>query len=239
MKHTFFAVGVGPGKSAFLTLEALQCLKTVPVIFYPLTDKSDEESHIALDIISEKIDLSQKKCIGCHFSMTRNEKKRSVEYQELCEKIEAELEKSDVAFITIGDVSLYSSGGRLAAILKERGCRVKFVSGITSFSLASSLCGIELAQRDEEIRIIPGDAYFKSGKIRALLLEEGCKIFMKSPLHLKEIIDEVKSLEKLEKSYLVINAGKKNEKIFLGRDLQELPDEVYEKSYMAVLIVKS
>ena len=58
--NIFYAVGTGPARSEFLTLQAVRVLEKCSTIFYPVTGK-DEKSHIAFDCVCGAIDVSKKK----------------------------------------------------------------------------------------------------------------------------------------------------------------------------------
>lgn len=235
---TFFAVSTGPAGSDFLTLGAVKVLKNCGTIFYPITGTS-EESHVAFDCVCEALDVSKKKCIGVKFSMSPDKEKTQKEYDEFSLLVENELSENDVAFVAIGDVSIYSTAARLSKMIENRGFGIKFIPGVTSFCAAACEFALDLAERDEEIRIIPGDAYFKSGRIDSVLKEKGTKIFMKSPRHLKEIIQKVNENNLSEKAFLVQGVGYDNQKTFSGEKIKNLPEEIFEKAYMSVLILIS
>ena len=238
MSNKFYAVSTGPSSSSFLTLQAIEVLKKCGTIFYPVTSSS-EKSHVAFDCISSVIDVSEKKCIPVSFSMSKSEEKTRSEYEEIYKKIETELSACDVAFVSIGDVSVYSTAARIARKVESEGFYVEFVSGVTSFCLAACECKLDLAEKDEEIRIIPGDAFFKSGKIDDVLKSGGTKIIMKSPRNLRNIIERIVEFDLVESAHLVKNAGYSNEKIVEGRDILKLTEEDFLDAYMSVLIVSS
>lgn len=240
MQNTFYAVSTGPGGSKFLTLEAVEVLKNCKTIFYPLT-KADSKNHIAFDTISDVkkvIDFDSKRFEPLVFSMTKNQKVRQNEYDEAQNKILEALKDGNCAFVSIGDVSIYSTSARISKMIETHGVKIEFVSGVTSFCAAAATAKIELSLPDEEIRIIPGDKYFSEGKIDEVLGAEGTKVFMKSARFLKEILKKVKNASLLENSTLVRDAGQPNELLVCGSELLGLSDDFFRDSYMSILIVK-
>lgn len=235
--NIFYAVGTGPARSEFLTLQAVRVLEKCSTIFYPVTGK-DEKSHIAFDCVCGAIDVSKKKCVGVEFSMTRDLDKTAAEYESFVSQVEDALLYGDVAMVAIGDVSVYSTAARLAHLVAGHGHKIRFVAGVTSFCTAACECSLDLAERDNEIRIIPGDAFFVGGKISCVLDDSATKIFIKSPRHLKDIIVLAAEKHLLEKTYLVQGAGSDNQKIFSGSELACLDESVFKNSYMSVLIVQ-
>ncbi|WP_191015592.1 precorrin-2 C(20)-methyltransferase [Treponema zioleckii] len=246
MQNTFYAVSTGPGGSKFLTLEAVEVLKNCKTIFYPLT-KADSKNHIAFDTINEVKNLfdldsdstfDSKRFESLVFSMTKNQKVRQNEYDEAQNKILEALKDGNCAFVSIGDVSIYSTSARISKMIETHGVKIEFVSGVTSFCAAAATAKIELSLPDEEIRIIPGDKYFSEGKIDEVLGAEGTKVFMKSARFLKEILKKVKNASLLENSTLVRDAGQPNELLVCGSELLGLSDDFFKDSYMSILIVK-
>ena len=233
--NKFYAVSTGPAGSDYLTLGAVKVLEKCKTIFYPITG---ENKHIAFDCVCEAVDVSQKNCVGVKFSMTSDKARTQKEYDDLAQKVREALSKNDVAFVAIGDVSIYSTAARVARQIERDGFETKFIAGVTSFCACACECTLDLAERDEGIWIVPGDAFFSQGKIDRILGESGTKIFMKSPRHLKEIIGIVKSKGLVASAHLIQGVGYESQQIFSGSELNDLADETFEKSYMSVLIVE-
>lgn len=236
MTHTFYAVSTGPAGSRYLTQESIATLKKCNTIFYPFT-KGSSKPHIAFDCIKQIDGLSVKNCIGVGFSMSGKKDQTDEEYKNITEQITDELKKGDVAFIAIGDVSIYSSAARMANIIERNGFNTEFVSGVTSFCAAACALKLDLVQEDTEIRIIPGDAYIKKGKFDAVLESEGTKIIMKSARHAKEIVRKIEERNLLEYSYFVHNVGYADERIFRKNELKNIPEEIYQHAYMSIIIL--
>jgi len=236
-KNIFYAVSTGPANSDYLTLKAVKILNQCKSIFYPITKSENKETHIAFDCIKEVIDISNKNCIGVTFSMTNDKAKTQAEYDSFIEQVQEELQNGDVAFIAIGDVSIYSTAARFAKMIESNGYNIKFISGVTSFCASACECALDLAETDKEIRIIPGDAFVKSNKLDEVLKSSGTKIFMKSPRHLKSIIEKIIEFNLCESSYLIQGVGYESQKIFSKENLLNLDEEVFKKAYMSVLII--
>lgn len=236
MKNIFYAVSMGPAGADYLTLKAIKTLKECNTIFYPITGT---DSHVAFDCVCEAVDVSQKKCIGVHFSMSLDKAKTQSEYDNFVLQVESELKNGSVAFVAIGDVSIYSTSARLAKMIEKNGYEIKFIAGVTSFCASACECTLDIANRDTEIRIIPGDAYFKTGKLDNILRDSSAKIFMKSPKHLKDIIQKIIDFNLCEKAHLVQGVGYETQKIFSGENLKTLSNDIFEKAYMSVVIVEA
>ena len=115
----FYAVSTGPGDSELICLKAVRVLRGCEIIFYPQSKKDT----IALDSLSclgNEIDLEHKTLVPCSFSMTSDKKKSELEYEAIaCQCVNFLKDGKSVAMISIGDVSLYSTAGRTARIIKN------------------------------------------------------------------------------------------------------------------------
>ena len=237
-RSRFYAVSTGAGNPENLTLEAIRALKSCGVIFYPQSEKNT----IALDTISQtcEIGLSQKTLVPCRFSMTREEEKRAAEYEKISSDCEDFLKSGkSAAFLSIGDVSLYSTAARLARKIKSHGFEVKFISGVNSFSAAACSAQISLAERDEKITVIPADAFFASGKLKSALKDEGTKILMKMARHLKEIISLLNEENLIQNAVLAQKVSLPDEKIFKAEEILNLNEEDFKNAYLSVMIIKT
>ena len=215
----FYAVSTGPGGAELITLKALRILKSCDIIFYPESKKNSIALNSLKNLESE-IDLSHKSLFPCNFSMTEDEKKSESEYKIIAEHCLDFLKNGkDVAMLSIGDVSLYSTAGKTASLIKKAGFKVEFVAGVNSFSAAASSASLSLCEKDQALSVIPGDSFFNDGKLESELKNAGSKILMKMGRHLKEIILLLEKLDLIKKSVLVQKASLADEKIFYGEQI--------------------
>lgn len=237
----FYAVSVGPGEPDLLTLRSVRVLEKCPVICFPQTDSaSGKKHHIAFDAVRGAVSLAEKKILFFPFSMVPDCAAMRAEYEAAVSSCESFLRQGmDVAFVSIGDVSLYSTGSRIADLVRERGFEVRFVPGVNSFSVAACEACLSLAGRNESVLIIPGDAFYMEETLRAALLSPGTKILMKMGRHLREILALVDALGLSERATLVQKASLPGQKIFRDEELRHLDDSVIADSYLSILIVKN
>jgi precorrin-2 C(20)-methyltransferase len=234
----FYAVSTGPSGPDFITLGAVRAVSRARAVFYPVTGSGGGESHIAFDCVREAVDLSGKKCVPVRFSMTRDGKRTELEYEGLSRMVASELAFGDVAFVSIGDVSVYSTAARISSLVASLGFECVFVPGVASFSAAACACTMDLASAGREIRIVPGDASFESGALQSFIADADAKVIMKSPRHLSKIVALVVSSGLSSRAALVQKAGGEGQRIFSGDELSRLPSPL-EDSYMSVLLIKS
>ena len=132
----------------------------------------------------------------------------------------------NVAYITLGDPTIYCTFSYLQHILEEDGYNVELLNGITSFCAAAARLKFSLVEWDEILHVIPAVHMTEEQ-----LGHDGNYILMKSASHMAEV------KEFLRKSGLHVNAvencGCSNEKIYHGID--EIPDDA---GYYSLIIAK-
>ena len=244
MTGTFYAVGVGPGSPDLLTMQALRVLGDCDVLCFPEIAASSETSaargtHIAYDTVRAALNLDEKELLFCPLPMTRDRAQSVAAYRAVSEQCANMLSDGrSVAFACIGDVSLYSTAGHLARLIAGRGFSVRFVAGITSYAAAASACALELAGRDSPVTIIPADACYRSGRLRAALRADGTKVLLKAARHLHEILADIDSMGLLPQTWLVQDVSLPDERRYGGEALHSLPADVFSRSYLSVIIIQ-
>ena len=194
----------------------------------------------SLKSLGNEIDLAHKTLVPCSFSMTSDKRKSDLEYEAIaCQCVKFLQDGKSVAMLSIGDVSLYSTAGRTARIIKKSGFEVEFVAGVNSFSAAACSSSLSLCEKDESLSVIPADAFFKNEKLEAALKSDGTKVLMKMGHHLKEIISLLGKLDLLQNATLVQKASLADEKIFYGEEILSMNEADFENAYLSVLILKT
>lgn len=219
-----YGVGVGPGNPELLTLQAVKVLEAADVIAVP--DTGSEKT--AMKIVEAYI--KNKEIIFCPAPMSRDLDFLTRSRQKCCQLLEEQLKLGrKVAFITLGDPTVYSTYMYIHRLIKEKGYTTKIIPGITSFCASAAALETSLCDGGEPLHIIPASY----GDTEGLLFLKGSKVLMKSG----KSIQEVKSL--LAKTagdspvMMVECCGMENEKIY--RSLEEIPEN---SSYFSIIIVK-
>ncbi|MBE5902616.1 MAG: precorrin-2 C(20)-methyltransferase [Lachnospiraceae bacterium] len=218
-----YGVGVGPGDPELLTVKAVRILEKTEVWAHP---GKDRDTSVSLSVAKQAVEnWNEKEIMDCPVPMTKDRSVLEKAYSDMAWHITEKLEQGeDVAFLNIGDPTIYGSFSYLAEKVKETGYGVQVVSGIPSFCAAASSAGISLCEHEEQLHIIP--ASYDNGE--ALLLP-GTKVFMKGGKELKELFLAMERMDK--QGILVENAGMESEKICV------VPDEE-KHGYLSLVIVK-
>lgn len=239
-KGTFYGIGVGPGDPELITVKALKIIKSCPVIAAPRTGNGDM---VALDIVwrtgvlagtAEIAEESDKKILAMDFTMDKDPAKRKENYRKNAEAAARYLDNGqDVAMVTLGDVSLYSTVHYIADELISRGYEIIMVPGIPSFSAAAASLAIPLAEMDAPVHIIPS---VRNNSDDYLDLP-GTKVLMKAGRHLHRTLDELDRRGLLDVTSLAVNCGMDDEILIkkLGDD-EPLPDKT---GYFTTVIVRN
>ena len=238
-RGTFYGIGVGPGDPELITVKALKIIKSSPIIAAPRTGNGDM---VALDIVwrtgilSESAEIAEefdKKILAMDFTMDKDPAKRKENYRKNAEAAASYLDNGqDVAMVTLGDVSLYSTVHYIASELAPRGYDIVMIPGVPSFSAAAASLAIPLAEMDAPVHIIPS---VRNNSDDYLDLP-GTKVLMKAGRHLHRTLDELDRRGLLDVTSLAVNCGMDDEILIkkLGDD-EPLPDKT---GYFTTVIVR-
>jgi len=152
--NTLYGLGIGPGAPDLLTLRAARILMTVPVVVGPRPRRGDDSlaARIAAPHLGPSSRLEE-----IVFPMLRDRDALREAWDAAACSVLEWLDEGDVAFLTLGDASLYSTWTYLrAAVLRRRpDQRVETVPGITSFAAAAARAERPLAEGDQALVVVP------------------------------------------------------------------------------------
>jgi precorrin-2/cobalt-factor-2 C20-methyltransferase len=238
MTGTLYVIGVGPGDPELLTLKAVRIIKEINCLCVP---KGKEEGRsLALSIVRKAVDLKGKEIIEAHFPMQKTAR-ASGHTRELDEKwniasreiVDRLTHGRDVAFITIGDPTIFSTFfyiyDRLLATIS--GLPLEIVPGVSSINASASVAQIPLGLGNGKIAVLPAN-YLDD--LSAILQQFDTIVLMKVYKVLPEVKDILSHLGILHNAVYVSRAGMKDQSIC--RDLADLkPDDL---DYFSMVIVK-
>lgn len=190
MHGKLIGVGVGPGDSELLTLRAVNVLRSVPVICAPRS--SSERESIALSIVE---DILTERRDGCRildpvFPMTDDRDELESHWDSAARMVAAELEDGrDVAFITLGDPSIYSTFSYLQQRIEDMGFETEMVPGVTSFTACAATAGRTLVEGDEILLVVPR----VDDRFERLLRDVDACVIMKTSRHGRRAMEVVES----------------------------------------------
>ena len=224
-KGKLYGVGVGPGDPELMTLKAVRIIKESAVIAIPAETK---EACVAYRIAEGAVpEIGEKELLCISMPMTKDREVLMASHDAGAEKIERLLDMGkDVAFLTLGDVAVYSTYLYIHKRAAAAGYETELVSGIPSFCAAAARLGIGLTETKEELHVIPATY----GVEEALTLP-GTKVLMKAGKKMAKV--KAALMAGGCEAYMVENCGMENEKIY--RSAAEIDENA---GYYSLLIVK-
>lgn len=225
MSGKLYGVGVGPGDPRQMTYLAVETIKNCPVIAVPADDREHAVSYkIASGIVKN---MNQKECLGLSSPMTKDTDILEENYRNAAKKIIEKLEEGkDVAYLTLGDPTIYSTYIYIQRIVKKYGYDAEIINGVPSFCAVAAKLGDSLVDRSEQLHIIPS-----SYDITEALKLPGTKILMKAASKLSDVKEILRSQGKT--AQMIENCGMEDEKIY--ENVDEMPEKA---TYYTTLIVK-
>jgi precorrin-2/cobalt-factor-2 C20-methyltransferase len=232
-KGILYGIGIGPGDPELITLKGLRILQRTEIIAYPISRVG--ERSIALSILEKAINLAGKEKIELLFPMRYEPEMLWLSWEEAIKRIIDHLDQGkDVAFITTGDVTLYSTFIYLFEIMQDKypHIQVRFVPGISSISASAAAVSLPLGKADERVAIFPATA--DRERLREALDDFDSVVLLKVSRVFDQVYEMLKEMDLLNKAILFQRIGTEQERII--HDLSPLVGS--EVDYMSLLIVK-
>ena len=222
-KGILYGVGVGPGDPGLMTVKAVRTALDCDVIAVP---HKEREKCLALKIaLGAAPELAEKPLLTVDMPMTKDKQRLEAAYIAGIDLLSQTLDTGkNVAFLTLGDPTVYSTYLYLHTRVADQGYETKIIPGVTSFCAAAAELGISLCENQQELHIIPGTYHPTEA-----FAYPGVKVMMKNNL--------AKTLPYLKaqglSAYMVENCGLPNQHVY--RCLDEIPEDA---GYFSLLIVK-
>lgn len=227
-KGKLIGIGVGPGDTELLTLKAAKVLESIPVIFSPKSAK--EKESIALSIVKplleKRDDYKKVMIVEPIFPMIENKNELEKIWNSAADLVSQYLNTGrDVAFITLGDPSIFSTYSYLQKRLVDD-YEVETIPGITSFTACAAAKNEALVEQNDILTVVP-----KIDKRISNVIEYSDSIvLMKASRNSTKLELKIKNDKRDKDIYSVQNCTRENEKIVEGFS--------HEKPYLTTSIVK-
>lgn len=224
-KGMLYGVGVGPGDPELVTMKAARILREADVVAVP--DKGSGEK-TALNIVAEW--TADSELLYCPTPMVRDKKLLDGCYEKIADDICALLDGGKtVAFITLGDPTVYSTYIYVHKKVLARGYRAELVPGVPSFCAVAARLNTSLCEGAERLLIVPGSYE----GVEECIDFPANKVFMKSGKSLPALRDMLAERGLLEGAAMVANCGMEGERVY--ESLKELETG---EGYFSVVLVK-
>lgn len=225
MKGKLYGVGVGPGDPELLTLKALRIMKESDVIAVP---GNEARESVAYQIVEKAWpEIGDKPLLAVPMPMTKDAALLEESHTKGAALIQAELDEGrQVAFLTLGDPTVYSTYMYVHKKVLEAGYETEIVSGISSFCAVAARLNMSLVEKHEELHVIPS-----SYQIEDSLDFPGTKVLMKAGRKMKNVKELLQ--KKGAAGVMIENCGMPGEAIY--RSVEEIPEDA---GYYSLIIVK-
>ena len=213
-KGKLIGIGVGPGDTELLTLKAVNALKKVPVIFSPKSAKEKESIALSIvrPILKERKDYKRLMVVEPIFPMIEDQDELEKIWTSASEMISQYLDSGrDVAFITLGDSSVYSTYSYLQKKLKDR-YEIETIPGITSFTACAAAKNEALVEQNQVLTIVPKI----DDRLENILEFSDSVVLMKASRNTSKLESVIEKKERPKTIYSVENCTHENEKIIEG-----------------------
>ena len=227
-KGKLIGIGVGPGDTELLTLKAAKVLKTVPVVFSPKSSK--EKESIALSIVrpvlEERDDYKRLMLVAPIFPMIEDKDELEKIWTSAAEMIAQYLDSGrDVAFITLGDPSIFSTYSYVQKKLIGD-YEIETIPGITSFTACAAARNKALVEQNDILTVVPKI----DDRLDQVLEYSDSIVLMKASRNTTQLETIIEEKERPKEIYSVQNCTRENEKIIEGFS--------NEKPYLTTTVIK-
>ena len=230
MKGKLYGVGVGPGDPELLTIKAKRILEKAAYIAIPKASMGKQSQ--ALTIVEGVLE-KKNEILELLFPMSFDENVLKEGWKVALIQVKEKLDLGmDVAFITLGDPTVYSTYMYLHKVLKEEGYETEIIPGITSFCASAARAGVSLGENRETIAVVP--SAYECENLGEILNSFDNVVLMKVSKNLSKLKALLKEKNLLDKTVLVSKCGLPDELIQF--DLEGQDDE--NLSYFTTMIIK-
>jgi precorrin-2/cobalt-factor-2 C20-methyltransferase len=226
-----YGIGIGPGDPELISLKGHRLLQQVPVVAFPAGVNG--KPGLAQQIVQPWLSPNQQQ-LALSFPYVQDAEVLQTAWQVAAQQVGALLHQGDdVAFVSEGDISFYSTFSYLAQTLQalEPGVQIEWVPGICSPLAAAAALGMPLTQSSDRLVILP--ALYNADELPGILDWADVVVLMKVSSVYPQIWPVLQARGLLQRSYVVERATTPAEIIY--RNLEAHPE--LELPYFSLLVI--
>jgi precorrin-2/cobalt-factor-2 C20-methyltransferase len=229
---TLYGIGVGPGDPELISLKGLRLLQQAPVIAFPAGIGG--KPGVAEQIIRDWGQPQQVR-LALGFPYVQDPQTLEAAWFKAAATVWQYLALGqDVAFVSEGDVSFYSTFSYLAQTLRNHHPEVEIqtIPGICSPLAAAAALGVPLTTGSDRLVILP--AIYTVAELEAVLEWAEVVVLLKVSSVYAQVWSVLSRRNLLDHSYVVERATSTQQVIY--HPLQDLPD--LQLPYFSLMIIK-
>ncbi|MBD2089020.1 precorrin-2 C(20)-methyltransferase [Microcoleus sp. FACHB-1515] len=229
---TLYGIGAGPGDPELLTVKGLRLLQSVSIVAFPAG--MNGQTGVAERSIAPWLKPDQVR-LPLVFPYVQNDRELEQAWQAAAEKVWSYLEQGqDVAFVSEGDVSFYSTFTYLAQTLGQLHpiAPIQTIPGICSPLAAAAQLGLPLTIRSQRLTVLP--ALYTVSDLETALNSAEVLVLMKVSSVYSQVWRILQKRQLLQHSHVIERATLPNQVIY--SDLRDRPD--LKLPYFSLLIVQ-
>lgn len=166
----------------------------------------------------------------CITPMVRDQAVLDAAHEEICDRLGAALDEGkNIAFITLGDPSVYSTYFYIHRRMLERGYEAVLVPGVPSFCAVAARLNKSLCEQSERLMIVPAS----HKDISDCLNVDANLVFMKAGKEIGTLQNTLREKGLIENASLVANCGMENEEVY--ENFATMPEHT---GYFSIVLLK-
>lgn len=241
-----YLVGVGPGDPELMTCKAVRVLSRTRVWAVPSARQNGTSS--ARQIAEQMVPDTDRTILSLCFPMKKvylgqeTDEQLLDAWRQSAEEVMHHLDRGeDVAFPTLGDVTLYSTAFYLLPMIQEQRpqTEVTVIPGITAMAACAASQNSPLALGDDILTVVP--AAFEDDRLRHILLTMDAVVLMKVHRRIDALLDLLEELGLVDCAVLTERSGLPDERVYTdvrrarGRKLHYFSTMVIRKKKVQVI----
>lgn len=229
---TLYGIGVGPGDPELISLKGFRRLQQVPVVAFPAGIGA--KPGVAEQIIQDWLQPNQAR-LPLQFPYVQDPQVLMLAWQTAAHRVWQSLTQGlDVAFVSEGDVSFYSTFTYLAQTLHQNHpeVQIEIIPGVCSPLAAAAALGMPLTSQGDRLVILP--ALYTIAELETVLDWADVVVLLKVSSVYPQVWSVLARRHLLEQSYVVERATSCQQKIY--HNLQRHPN--LQLPYFSLMIIQ-
>ncbi|MEO0409128.1 MAG: precorrin-2 C(20)-methyltransferase [Cyanobacteria bacterium P01_A01_bin.135] len=229
---TLYGISVGPGDPELISVKGLRVLQAAPVVAFPAST-SPEKPGVAQGIIAPWRQPHQK-LLPLHFPYTQDAHQLNRAWAAAAEAVGFHLaQQQDVAFVSEGDVSFYSTFTYLTESLRRQMPQVTItaIPGVCSPLAAAAALQMPLTLGDQRLTVLP--ALYSVSNLETALDNNDVVVLMKVSSVYGQVWQILQQRQLLASSYVVEWATHDRQRLYHG--LSDRPQLAL--SYFSLMVI--